>query len=146
MRQWQAASVCRLCDEKECTCDLKTEFIKKALLAEDPFAKRVPLASDLQGAVEWIQARSCEQVHATNSVHAWSCVAFCVHICICWQVNAEREQIMSQIEAAAEQLHVTGATEQWFQDADSGVKQVCLLGIAFVRWAVALWFARLPRE
>ena len=43
-----------------------------------------------------------------------------------WQVAAEREVIMAQIEAAACELRSAGACKEWFVDSDPLVVGVCL--------------------
>ena len=94
-----------------------TFLIQAALKAPSPFLKQTRLDQDLQQAIEWIAARSATQV-----LHLC-----CGMLCFAWaqrQVKQEREQVISAIEEAGQELWKSGAVANWYADADRQVAAV----------------------
>ena len=81
---------------------LMVKFMRVSMQRQYPFRAKLSLEPDLERAIAWISERSAEAV------------------------NAAREQIMSQIEAAGRELVANGACEKWFADAgaDDQIRKV----------------------
>ena len=91
------------CAQRFCAGDqLMVKFMRVSMQRQYPFRAKLSLEPDLERAIAWISERSAEAV------------------------NAAREQIMSQIEAAGRELVANGACEKWFADAgaDDQIRKV----------------------
>ena len=110
-------------DEEDEDEDAMVEFARLALQLDNPFAVDWSLRDeDLKKAVAWVVQRTPAEVH--SCLLLTGLVSMTLHSV---QVNAEREKIISQIEAWAAEFRASGECEAWFQGADEGVRKVFLL-------------------
>ena len=106
-------------DDEVMSQKLKVRFMAMVRQSRNPFEQRTALPDDLRDALAWIERRTCEEVGCSCPRGARMHFAS-----TCPQVNKERDIIMSQIEAAAEELKASGKVAKWFRPADNGIVKV----------------------